>query len=273
MTDVVPKPFVRFVGGKTQLLPELRRHVPATYNRYYEPFVGGGALFWELAPRDAVLSDTNPAIIIAYAQLRDAVGVVIDYLRDLAKEHAMDARATFDRERAATRMWCNCAQCAARFVYLQKVGYNGVWRTNRSGIYNAPLGKFGKPPTICDEPLLRACSQRLQGVTILAHDFVNVMPSAKAGDFVYCDPPYVPASDTANFTGYTRDGFTMADQERLRDAAWMLKQRDVHVVLSNADVPEVRALYKDFTIHAVKARRNVNSNPDKRGKVGEVIIT
>jgi DNA adenine methylase len=273
VTDLVAKPFFRFVGGKTQLLPELRKHVPTTFGRYYEPFVGGGALFWDLAPKDAVLADTNPAIVIAYSQVRNNAHSVIAALRELAYQHDKDPRVTFQRERIATTMWCDCVQCAARFIYLQKTGFNGVWRTNRAGIYNVPLGRSETPPTICDAPLLHVCSQALQGVVVLAQDFVGTVSTAKAGDFVYFDPPYVPVSKTANFTSYTRDGFTMGDQIRLRDIAWMLKQRGVSVMLSNADLPVVRDLYAQFDVHSVQARRNVNSAGTKRGKVGEVIIT
>jgi DNA adenine methylase len=273
------RPFVRFVGGKTQLLPELRKHVPADFGSYFEPFVGGGAMFWDLAASGRLvgegrveLGDMNEALVVAYSWIRDDVDAVIASLTGLAIEHAGDAAGTFKREVAATVGWCSCALCAARFIYLLKTDFNGLWRTNQSGRFNVPIGKFTKPPTICDEPLLRACSAVLQGVCVMRQDFVVTMADAKAGDLVYCDCPYWPVNETSNFTGYTKGGFTRDDQVRLRDMAWLLKQRGVHVLLSNADVTAVRELYKDFEIHAVQARRNVNSKASARGAVGEVII-
>jgi DNA adenine methylase len=273
------RPFVRFVGGKTQLLPELRKYVPTEFGGYFEPFVGGGAMFWDLAATGRLvgdgrveLGDMNEALVIAYSWIRDDVDAVIARLTGLAIEHSVDAAGTFKREVAATAGWCSCALCAARFIYLLKTDFNGLWRTNRSGRFNVPIGKFTKPPTICDELLLRACSEALDGVDVSRQDFMVTMADAGRGDFVYADCPYVPVSASADFTSYTAGKFGMEDQTRLRDMAWLLKQRGVHVLLSNADVPIVRELYKDFEIHAVQAKRNINSDASKRGKVGEVLI-
>ena len=156
-------------------------------------------------------------------------------------------------------------------IFTNKTGYNGLFRVNGKGKFNVPHGRHTNPK-ISDDDNLRACSKALQGVLVLTGDFLDYAMSAQRGDFVYFDPPYVPVTATSDFTSYTKDKFGPAEQERLRDAAWLLKQRGVHVVLSNADAPLVRQLYKDFTIHSVLAKRNINSDGAKRGKVAEVII-
>jgi DNA adenine methylase len=158
-------------------------------------------------------------------------------------------------------------------LYLSRIGFNGLWRVNKSGKHNVPFGKYTNP-TICDASNLRAVSAALKQVTLLSGDFETAVAPAVRGDFVYCDPPYWPASHTANFTSYRKDPFGPAEQERLRDTALELKKRGVHVLLSNADVPEIRKLYaRGFKIESVQATRNVNSKGDRRGKVGELLIT
>ena len=165
-------------------------------------------------------------------------------------------------------------EVAAWFIYLNRTGFNGVYRVNQSGGFNVPFGKYDNP-VICQEDALRAASKALQRVKFHMGDFELTTAAARADDFVYFDPPYVPVSATSDFTSYTADGFNAADQERLRDHARALAERGVHVVLSNSDTPPVRALYKgrSFVIHEVQARRSINSRTDKRGKVGELIIT
>ena len=162
---------------------------------------------------------------------------------------------------------------AARFIFLNKAGFNGLYRVNKSGGFNVPAGKFKSPPMICDEENLRACSAALQGVAIWNASFDAIDREAVPGDFVYFDPPYWPVSASADFTAYTKEPFGPAEQERLRDLALSLKRCGVHVLLSNADVPPVRKLYaKGFTIERVEARRAINSDASKRGSVGELLI-
>ena len=265
------KPFLKWVGSKRQLLPELRKHVPV-FKRYYEPFVGGGALFFDLAPSIAFLGDQNARLITTYIVVRERVEELIALLKTYPYEKefylAMRAKDIDDVSKFSS------VEVAAWFIYLNRTGFNGLYRVNQSGGFNVPFGKYVNP-TICNEEGLRAASKMLQRARISERDFEGMTMSARAGDFVYFDPPYVPVSATADFTSYTADGFGAADQERLRDHARVLITRGVHVVLSNSNTPLVRALYdkKPFVLHEVQARRSVNSRTAKRGKVGELIIT
>jgi len=270
------RPFVKMVGGKRQLLSELQKYIPRFFKRYYEPFVGGGALFFHLKNYMpdclAVIGDNNPYLIRAYIGVRDYPNDVIAYLKSMtySADEYYERRQNMPKLRSA-----KSSEIAAWFIYMNKCGYNGLWRVNRTGQFNVPFGRYINP-TICDEENLHACFKALWGTVIMYGDFEKTVESAAEEDLVYFDCPYWPASDTANFTGYTSNGFQVADQIRLRDAAIQLKKRNVHVILSNADVPEVHALYTIdgiFDIHQVKANRAINSNASKRGAVGELIIT
>ena len=264
-------PFLKWVGSKRQLRPELRKHVPS-FKRYFEPFVGGGALFFDLEPSIAFLGDQNSRLVTTYKGVRDHVEDVIMLLKTYPYEKefylAMRAKDIDDFQKYGA------VEVAAWFIYLNRTGFNGVYRVNKSGGFNVPFGKYTNP-VICQEDALRAASKALQRVKLVMGDFELTTTSARAGDFIYFDPPYVPVSATADFTAYTSDGFGAADQIRLRDYARALAKRGVHVVLSNSDTEPVRDLYssKPFVIHEVQARRSVNSNIAKRGKVGELIIT
>jgi DNA adenine methylase len=268
-----PRPFLKWVGGKRQLLPELRKYVPAKFGRYYEPFVGGGAMFFDLRARgwdgEATLSDFNALLIETYKGVRDDVEWVIRRLQKMKydRDYYVETRAgqpdPFKESLAFVAAW---------FIYINKCGFNGLWRVNKSGQCNVPFGRYDNP-TICDEPTLRACAAALRNTSLYCDDFDRTIRTFRKGDLVYMDCPYVPVSATANFTGYTSGGFDYKDQVRLRDLAWRQREEGVHVILSNADVPLVRDLYAKFDIHAVEARRNINSDAGKRGKVGEVIIT
>jgi len=278
--DGVCRPFIKWAGGKRQLLPELQSCVPAHFERYIEPFVGGGALFFRLSnlplaalplaserkPR-ALLADVNQRLIRTYQGVRDAVDDVIALLRDCRHE----AQFYYDmRERSIDE--CSDAEVAAWLIYLNKIGFNGLYRVNRQNRFNVPFGRH-KNPTICDEPTLRACSRALAGVELQVADFEQVAERAEAGDLVYFDPPYVPLSVTSSFTRYTSDGFDVGDQVRLRDLALRLKRRGVHVLLSNSSADYVRELYQqDFELIEVSATRQVNSKASGRGAITELVI-
>lgn len=271
-----PKPFVKWAGGKRQLLPELLKRVPPKFGRYFEPFVGGGALFFTLAAQggiEAALGDANVALMRTYRAVRDDVERVILLLREHKLAHSEEHYYT-----QRVLGFNNDDGAEARFIYLNRTGFNGLYRVNRLGRFNVPYGRYTNP-TICDADNLRACSRALRGVRLAeGSDFEWIGWSDTFGaakrDFVYFDPPYWPASGTADFTAYTADGFGPKEQTRLRDTALRLKARGVHVMLSNADVEPVRKLYaKGFKIERVEARRNINSRADRRGAVGEVIIT
>ena len=262
-----PRPFIKWAGGKARLLPQLYPFVPATWGTYHEPFVGGGAMFFGLRPRRAVLSDTNPELIHCYEIVRDNVDGVIDEL----KKHRYD-KGLFYAVRAQEPSTLTPPARAARFIYLNKTCFNGLHRVNRKGEFNVPFGAY-KNPQICDEPNLRACSAALQGVTILLSPFETVVTRAVAGDFVYFDPPYLPISATSSFTAYTADGFSLPDHVLLRDVALELKARGVGVLISNSASPAVIQLYSDgFEIERVGVNRAINSKGHQRGKIEEVII-
>lgn len=268
-----PRPPWKWVGGKRQLIPELSQHVPR-FNRYFEPFFGGGALFWHLAGQGAIaatVNDSNTHLIAALRAIQNDVGEVVSQLRTHERSHARRGKVFYMELRADEPV--DVYETGARFITLMRLGFNGLWRVNRSGEFNVPYGKWASVPTICDEANLRRCSLALKGVKILSGDFESCVAMAKRGDFAYFDPPYWPVSDTADFTSYTKEGFGSTEQERLRDLALKLKRAGVSILLSNADVPQVRKLYaKGFSSRRVEARRNVNSVASKRGKVGELLI-
>jgi DNA adenine methylase len=272
-SDVAPKPLLKWVGGKRQLLPELRKYVPAKFGRYYEPFVGGGALFFDLRAQgwdgEAVLGDMNDLLIRTYVGVRDDVEWVIRRLQKMKYDRDYYAKTRAGQPDPFKE---SPAFVAAWFIYINKCGFNGLWRVNKSGRCNVPFGHYDNP-TICDEPTLCACRTALKKTILDCDDFERTIQTTLKGDLIYFDCPYVPVSATANFTGYTSGGFDYKDQVRLRDLAWREREQGVHVILSNADVPLVRELYAKFDIHAVEARRAINSKASGRGKVGEVIIT
>jgi DNA adenine methylase len=274
-----PMPFMKAVGGKRQLLPELRKHVPAKIKQYFEPFVGGGALFFDLAGRAifqrAVLNDRNPDLIAAYLTVRDNVDRLVEVLKGYAVLYEQGGEDFYYKVRAGHHdPALHPARAAARFLFLNKTCFNGLYRVNKAGKFNVPHGKYASPG-ICNEDVLRAASSALQGVQITSSDFLDCSEGGSAGDFYYFDPPYIPASASADFTNYTCEGFDLLDQERLRDFALLLKGRGVSVLLSNSDTPLVRELYSSalgFGLRRVEARRNVNSDAKKRGAVGELLI-
>jgi len=266
-------PFVKWAGGKRQLLPELRKSLPTMFGHYYEPFVGGGALFFDLRASGysgtATLGDANERLVRTYIGVRDDVSQVIHLLQGFKYDKRMYLRVRAQRIDTAED-----AEVAAWLIYLNRTGFNGLYRVNQKGEFNVPFGRY-ENPTICDEELLHLCAKALRKTKIADWDFQKTVKNAEAGDLVYFDPPYVPVSDTADFTAYTKHGFKLEDQVRLRDCAWRLKQLGVHIVLSSPDVPIIRKLYKErgFKIRRVEARRNINSKASARGAVGEVIIT
>jgi len=270
---MIARPFLKSVGGKTALFAEILPRLPAKIGTYYEPFLGGGAVFFALAAESrferAVLGDMNEEFVHAYAELaRDVDGVV----RTL-KKHVYDEKYYYG-VRAQNPLKLDPSARAARLIYLNKTCFNGLYRVNRKGEFNVPFGDYANP-TICDEENLRAASAvfRKTNTTLSAVDFEATVATAKPGDAVYFDPPYWPASETANFTSYTAGGFSARDQARLQSVAAQLAGRGVHVLLSNSDTPFVRELYAGFRIEEVQARRNVNSKGKRRGKVGELLIS
>ncbi len=262
------RPFLKWAGGKRQLLEHLLRDTPRKYARFYEPFIGGGALFFALRPKRATLCDVNQRLIRTYQGVRDDVERVIELLQAYPhdpeffyemREQNIDARPD--------------AEVAAWFIYLNRTGFNGLYRVNRDNRFNVPFGRYARP-RICDPVTLRACSLALRSAKLLNVDFEAAVRTARRGDFVYFDPPYVPLSATSSFTSYTSNGFDSEAQIRLRNTALKLKRRGVRVLLSNSSAEFVRGLYQnDFTLREVPALRPVNSKPTKRGAVTELLIS
>lgn len=265
------KPFVKWAGGKRQILDEIRRHMPKSYGRYHEPFVGGGAVFFGLhAPgRPAFLMDSNERLIRAYRGIQQDVESVIRLLGEYRAEHSksffLQVRGRKDVDSGTA------AEVAAWLIYLNRTGYNGLYRVNSRNVFNVPFGSYVRP-NICDADNLRACSRALRAAELEPGDFAAVLERARKGDFVYFDPPYVPLTATSKFTDYTSDGFGEAEQLRLRDVALELKQRGVFVLLSNSSAPLVQSLYRDFEKIRVRARRSVNSDPAGRGEIQELLL-
>lgn len=263
-------PIVKWVGGKRQLMFELIKNLPKSYNRYFEPFIGGGALFFELQPENAYVSDMNEELINLYQVVRDNASELITDLQkhNISKEYFMEIRNIDRTEEYAN--WSNVKK-ASRFIYLNRTCFNGMYRVNSKGEFNVPFGHY-KNPRIIDENNLINCSNLLQRTEIKHADFSEILKKVKKGDFVYFDPPYVPLSETSSFTSYTKDGFDIDMQFKLRDICDELDFRGVMFMLSNSDTKLVNELYANYEIKKVFASRQINANADGRGKITEVLV-
>jgi DNA adenine methylase len=276
---VFAKPFLKWAGGKAQLLPVLRPLIHGELEKtksaaYHEPFLGGGAVFFALRAAGftgrACLSDVNTNLICAYQHVADYPELLI---HDLLVHKARNSEEYFYEVREQFNEYVlNPMTRAAFFIYLNKTAFNGLHRVNRAGKFNVPWGKYANP-AICDADNLRACSAALEKATIGSHDFRFVIEQVKKGDIAYLDPPYVPVSKTSNFVDYGKGGFTGADQAALEHVCKKLDERGCKFVLSNSDCDETRTLYRKWNVRTVLARRNVNSKGGKRGPVGELIVT
>jgi DNA adenine methylase len=261
-----PRPFVKWAGGKRQLLAAIYKLVPEAYGTYHEPFLGGGAVFFSLSPAKAFLSDSNERLVRCYRGIKNHVADVIALLKEYKRN-----RRFFLKMRRKDIDRGTDAEVAAWFIFLNKMGFNGLYRVNSKNRFNVPFGD-NKRAQICDEDNLNACSRALATAEIAHEDFSAVLARAQPGDLVYFDPPYVPLSATSYFTSYTAKGFTPHDQVRLRDLALELKRKGVHVILSNSST--ARSLYEDdFSLSRVLAARVVNSRADRRGKITELLIS
>ena len=295
------RPFLKWAGGKRQLLPELRRYYPASPGAYFEPFLGSGAVFFDLINhrlldgRSVTLSDDNADLVGTYLRIRDQLARVLPELDRLAAGHAAGGTAfykhirddRFNPERAA---WFSSGgsaadyppELAAMLIYLNRTGYNGLFRLNSRGGFNVPPGRYDRP-RIVDRPLLEAVSRVLKAPAVRVEHaaFDRVVDAAERGDFVYFDPPYAPVSATANFRGYTASGFVNADQEQLQRVVIGLAERGVHVLLSNSTAPEITRLYDrnrasraaGLRAWRVPARRAINSKAGGRGVVRELLVS
>lgn len=262
------RPFLKWAGGKSKLISQYISYFPENYTTYYEPFLGGGAVFFYLQPSAARLSDINPELINAYSCVKDEVETLISLLEIHQLNHSKDyyykiRQSTFNKS----------LERAARLIYLNKTCYNGLYRENSKGKFNVPIGKY-KNPKICNPTLLRTVSAALQSAQLEVSSFEEILNEAtKPDDFVYFDPPYYPLSSTSNFTEYSRHSFDQETQLKLSEVFAELASRNVKVMLSNSDCHFIRELYKEFKIYSISASRAINSNGKRRGKISEVLVT
>ncbi len=270
------KPFVKWAGGKRQIIDKLKEHVPEEFGTYFEPFVGGGALLFELEPEKAVINDSNRELMNVYECIQDETKLE-KMLRELDKYEANHSEEFYfeirNKDRDKAKFWKIVDyKRAARTIYLNKACFNGLYRVNSRNEFNVPFNKKDKINTY-DGPNMRTIHAyfNYRDVTLLSCDFEEAVKDAKKGDFIYFDPPY--DSDTSTFNSYTEDGFDRNEQVRLARVFKELSDKGCYVMLSNHNTSLIKELYKDFNIHLIEAKRNINANGKKRGKVEEVIIT
>lgn len=273
-TNKLVRPFLKWAGGKRQLLPEIKNYVPKKYNTYYEPFLGGGAILFNLQPKNATINDSNTELINCYEVIRDSLEELIE---DLKKHENNESYYYEMRELDRTTTYkdnYDKIKRASRILYLNKTCYNGLFRVNSQGQFNVPFGRY-KNPNILDEAVLRAVNKYLNNnkVKVFNTDFEKAVLDAKKGDFVYLDPPYDPVSNTASFTGYDVNGFDKEEQRRLKSVFDDLTSRGCQALLSNADTDFIIKLYGSrYKIEKISATRAINSNALKRGKITEVLV-
>lgn len=261
------KPFLKWAGGKRQLLASLEDFLPNQYGKYIEPFLGGGALFFYLQPHQGVIGDSNAELMNTYRVVRDQVDILIqtlsDYPHDKDFYYKLRAKQPADLSDIAR---------AARFVYLNRTCFNGLYRVNKKGEFNVPFGSY-KNPRICDGPTLRLASKALQSVEIITDDYLHTLKKyTKKGDLVFLDPPYYPISEYSDFKRYTKDFFYAEDHERLANVFKELSDAGVYVILTNSNAPFVRELYKDFFNHLVSSNRNINSIGSRRTNGEDLVV-
>ena len=254
---------MKWAGGKRSILPEITKYLPKSFRAYWEPFVGGGAVFFALDSliQEAHLSDINSDLIIAYGAIKNNPEELINALRSHAAkhdlQHYLNIRNKYYGEQDKILL-------AAQFIYLNKTCYNGLYRVNKQGKFNVPIGKYSNP-TICDFDNLRAVEKILKRATLKSQSFDCIHP--KAGDLVYCDPPY-----DGSFSGYTNIGFDANEQRRLRDVCMRWRDEGVYVIVSSSDTCFIRELYQDFSIHEVISQRTISCKTKTRGKISELLI-
>lgn len=276
MSKKPPYPFVKWVGGKARLVPRIVEKLPEKINTYYEPLVGAGAVFIHLAKskrfEKAVISDVNGEMIIAWRVIRSDLNSLLDCLSN--KDYFFYDKEQFLKIRAVDISTLDDVEKTARFIYLNKTCFNGLYRVNKSGVFNTPFGKY-KNPLICDRKNLQELHLLLNEyeIEIIKSDFESILDKPKPGDAVYIDPPYHPISDTSNFTSYTSSGFTEEDQKRLANKFGELVKKRIDVVLSNSSAPLIMELYKSFDKEEILGSRTVGGSTDYRKSVTELIIS
>jgi len=269
--EYIAHPFVKWAGGKRQLISQIEEHLPQDYDKYIEPFVGGGALFFHLKPRNAVLIDINEELINCYKIIKRDVSELIQSLKKHKndKDYYYQVRSA-DREIESFQKWSDVEK-ASRTIFMNRCCYNGLYRVNSKGFFNVPFGRY-KNPKFCDEMNLNAVHETLKNALIIQGSFEVCLDHAKRNDLVYFDPPYHPLSETANFTSYTKDNFGKDSQVKLREVFKKLDDRGCKVMLSNSYNDFVLDLYQDFKIVTLSAKRAINSNASRRGEIKEILV-
>jgi DNA adenine methylase len=266
--------FIKWAGGKSQLLQQFRELFPPSFENYYEPFVGSGAVFFyiksNLKPKHVILSDINEELINCYTVVRDSVSALVQSLSSHKKNHSKEY---FYSIRSLATGKLDNVERAARLIYLNKTCFNGLYRVNSKGEFNVPFGDYTNP-SIFNEQTLYEASRLLQGVELRVQEFDRITDYAKENDFIYFDPPYFPISRTSNFTGYTKGDFLLEEQRKLAQVFKTLDARGCYVMLSNSDHPLLKELYKDYENNTtiVKAKRMINSVGSKRGEINEIVV-
>lgn len=267
-------PILKWVGGKRQLLDSIEPLIPQC-STYYEPFIGGGAVLFSRQPDKAVINDSNPELINVYLTIKDEPEALIEKLKEhkanSSEEYYYSIRA-LDRDKSIFENMTNVER-AARIIYLNKTCYNGLFRVNSSGEFNSPWGRYNNP-NITNETTIRALHTYFNkaNITIKCGDYRDALRGIRKGAFVYFDPPYMPISSSASFTGYTAGGFGEQEQIALKEQCDALNAKGVKFLLSNSACPFIEELYKDYIIEHVNAKRTINANPEKRGEIEEVLV-
>lgn len=265
-------PFLKWVGGKRQIMPAIEQHLPKGIKSYIEPFIGGGAVLFHLQPKNAIVNDFNSELVNVYNVIKnDLENLIVDLQKHRNESKYFYEIRALDRTEAFEDL--SNVERASRIIYLNKTCYNGLYRVNNSGEFNSPFGKY-KNPNIVNEPTLRAVNSYLNSnnIRIENTDYETILKESDKNSFIYLDPPYHPVSDSSNFTGYVQGGWDESDQIRLKEACDRLNKKGVKFLQSNSSVDFIKELYSNYQIHVIKANRAINSDGDKRGEVEEVLI-
>ncbi len=265
--------FVKWAGGKKQLIEQFKQYFPKKADRYFEPFVGGGAIAFYVikhyAPKEVYLSDSNEELVNTYNVIKENVEELISVLKGYKGQHSKEF---YYKIRAENPKKLSTVLRAARFIYLNKTCFNGLYRVNSKGQFNVPMGNY-KNPAICNEKELREISRMLKNAIITARQFDEIGDYVESGDFVYFDPPYYPISKAGNFTTYTKEDFLENEQIKLAGLYKKLDKLGANVMLSNSDADFVKSLYQGYRVNFVKATRMINCNANGRGKINEIVVT
>ncbi len=271
--ETCPKPFVQWVGGKREMIDQYTRFLPKSFSNYFEPFLGGGAMFFHLRPIKPFLNDLNQELAVAYIGVRDFPNEVIELLQLLKNKHSKDLYMTIRTVDRQVDIFTELKsyEVAARLIYLNQTCFNALYRVNRQGQFNVPIGS-SLNRLICDKQNIASVSKAIKNIEISSLDFEMFLEKAKQDDFVYIDPPYYPVSKYSDFNRYTKEKFYDRDHVRLKNTIDRLTNRGVKVMLSNSDCEFNRNLYSKYNLHEVYSNRTLNSNVNKRGAIPELLV-